>query len=72
MEIHFLYKDGPRTEKKKNSPSGWSKSKERSKSLGKPVKVRWKCGKEGHYKNDYRSKALKKGKGSNDSPFVEA
>ena len=31
----------------------------------------WKCGKEGHYKKDYRSKAPKKGKGFDDAPFVE-
>ena len=35
------------------------------------VEVCWKCGKEGHYKNDYKSKAPKKGKGSNDAPSVE-
>ena len=32
----------------------------------------WKCGKEGHYKNECRSKAPKKGKGSDDAPFTEA
>ena len=32
----------------------------------------WKFGKEGHYKRDCKSKALDKGKGSDDAPFVEA
>eukprot|EP00253_Pinus_taeda_P007441 PITA_07441 len=44
----------------------------RSKSPGKPVKVVcWKCGKEGHYKMDCKSKAPNKGKGSNDSPSAK-
>ena len=43
----------------------------RSKSLGKFVKVCWKCGKEGHYKKEYRSKAPEKGKGSDDTPSAE-
>ena len=38
--------------------SGRSKSRGRSKSLGKFLKVCWKCGKEGHYKNDCRSKEI--------------
>jgi len=33
--------------------------------------VYWKCGKEGHYKRDCKSKAPDKGKGSDDSPSVE-
>ena len=32
----------------------------------------WKCGKEGHFKRDCKSKASDKGKGSDDAPFVEA
>jgi len=39
--------------------------------LGKYVKVRCKCGKEGHYKKDCKSKTPKKGKGYDDSPSVE-
>eukprot|EP00253_Pinus_taeda_P025685 PITA_25685 len=57
---------------KNKSSSGRSKSRGRSKSQGKPVKVVWwKCGKEGHFKRDYKSKAPNKGKVSNDSPSVE-
>ena len=51
--------------------SGRSKSRGRSKSPGKPIKVCWKCRKEGHFKNDCRSKALEKGKGSDDAPSTE-
>eukprot|EP00253_Pinus_taeda_P009475 PITA_09475 len=58
---------------KSKSSSGRSKSRGRSKSLGEPVKVMcWKCGKEGHYKTDCKSKAPDKGKGSDDAPSVEA
>ena len=32
----------------------------------------WKCGKEGHFKRDCKSKAHEKGKGSDDAPFAEA
>ena len=50
--------------------SGRYKSRGRSKSPGKFVKVCWKCGKEGHYKKECRSKAPEKGKGSDDAPFA--
>ena len=43
----------------------------RSKSLGKPVKVCWKCEKEGHFKKDFKSKSLDKGNGFDDDPSVE-
>jgi hypothetical protein len=52
------------------SSSGRSKSKGRSKSPGKFVKVCWRCGKEGHYKKQCRSKVEKK-KGSEESPSTE-
>ena len=32
----------------------------------------WKCGKEGHYKRDRKSKAPDKGKGSDEAPSAEA
>eukprot|EP00253_Pinus_taeda_P003541 PITA_03541 len=47
-------------------------SRGRSKSIGKSVKVLfWKCRMEGHYKRDCKSKALDKGKGSDDAPFAK-
>ena len=33
--------------------------------------VCWKCGKEGHFKRDYKSEAPDKGKGSDDAPYTE-
>eukprot|EP00253_Pinus_taeda_P026886 PITA_26886 len=58
---------------KNKSSSGRSKSRGRSKSPGKPVKVvRWKCGKEWHFRRDCKSKATDKGKGSDGAPFAEA
>jgi hypothetical protein len=52
------------------SSSGRSKSKGISKSLGKFVKVCWRCGKEWHYKKHCRSKVDKK-KGSEESPSTK-
>lgn len=63
----FLFVRGRSQNKNKNKPSSG-----RSKSLGKLVKVCWKCEKEGHFKKHYRSKAPKKGKGSDDAPSAEA
>jgi hypothetical protein len=50
--------------------SGRSKSKGRSKSPRKFVRVCWRCGKEGHYKKQCRSKVEKK-KGSEESSSTE-
>jgi hypothetical protein len=63
--MHYLQEDVPRKEKS-NFSSGRSKSKGRSKSPGKFVRVCWRCGKEGHYKKQCRSKVEKK-KGSEES-----
>eukprot|EP00253_Pinus_taeda_P026369 PITA_26369 len=58
---------------KNKSSSGRSKSRGRSKSPGKPIKVVcWKCGKEWHFRRDFKSKSLDKGKGSDDAPSAEA
>eukprot|EP00253_Pinus_taeda_P034797 PITA_34797 len=56
---------------KNNSSCGISKSRGRFKSPGKPLKVCWKCGKEGNFKRDYKSKAPKKGKGFGDAPSTK-
>eukprot|EP00253_Pinus_taeda_P002227 PITA_02227 len=54
------------------SSSGRSKSRGRSKSPGKLTKVVcWKCLKEGHFRRECKSKALDKGKGSDDAPSSE-
>jgi hypothetical protein len=53
-----------------NFSSGRSKSKGRSKSPGKFGRVCWRCGKEGHYKKQCRSKVEKK-KGSEESSSTE-
>jgi hypothetical protein len=52
------------------SSSGRYKSKGRSKSPRKFVKVCWRCGKERHYKKQCRSKIEKK-KGSKEAPSTE-
>ena len=57
--------------KKNKVSSGRFKSRGRFKFPGKFVKVCWKCEKEGHYKNECRSKSLEKGKGSDDAPSTE-
>ena len=67
-----LFVRGISQNKNKNKvSSGRYKSIGRSKSPRKFVNVCWKCGKEGHYKNDYKSKAPEKGKGSDDAPSAE-
>jgi hypothetical protein len=52
------------------SSSGRSKSKDRSTSPRKFVNVCWRCGKEGHYKKQCRSKIEKK-KGSKEATSIE-
>jgi hypothetical protein len=75
MEIqstNALFVRGHSQERNKNkSSSGRSKSRGRSKSPGKFVKVCWRCGKEGHYKKQCRSKSVERGKGSDDAPSTE-
>jgi hypothetical protein len=53
------------------SSSGISKSKGRSKFLINFVKVCWRCGKEGHFKKQCRSKSIEKVKGSEGAPSTE-
>jgi hypothetical protein len=74
MEGHStdaLFARGRSEERNKSKfSSGRSKSKGRYKSPRKFVKVCWRCGKEGHYKKQCRSKFEKK-KGSEESPSIE-
>jgi hypothetical protein len=53
------------------SSSGISKSKGRSKYLRKFVKVCWRCGKEGHFKKQCRSKSIEKVKGFEGAHSIE-
>ena len=73
MEIHSTYAlfvRGCSHEINKNkSSSGRSKSRGRSKSPRKFIKVCWRCGKEGNYKKHCRSKSVERGKGSDDAPL---
>eukprot|EP00253_Pinus_taeda_P013395 PITA_13395 len=58
---------------KNKSSSRRSKSRGRYKSPGKPTKVVcWKCGKEGNFRRECKSKAPDKGKGFDDAPSKEA
>jgi hypothetical protein len=69
--IDALFTRGHSQERNRsNFSSGRSNSKGRSKSLRKSLRVCWRCGKEGHYKNQCRSK-VEKNKGSEESSSIE-
>jgi hypothetical protein len=71
QSTHALFARGFSQERNRSKlSSGRSKSKGISKSPGKFVKVCWRCGKEGHYKKQCRSKVEKK-KGSKESPSTK-
>jgi hypothetical protein len=53
------------------SSSERSKSKGRSKSLRKFVKICWRCGKEGNFKKQCRSKSIEKVNGSKGAPSTK-
>jgi hypothetical protein len=53
------------------SSSGRYNSRGRSKYPEKIVRVCWRCGKEGNYKKQCRSKSVERGNGSNDAPSTE-
>jgi hypothetical protein len=76
MEIQSTYalfvRGHSQERNKNNSSSGRSKYRGRYKSLGKFVKVCWRCGKQGHYKKQCRSKSVERGNGSNDVPSTKA
>jgi hypothetical protein len=68
MDSHSTYalfvRGHPKDRDTNKSSGGGSKSKGRSKSLGKSLRKCWKCGKVGHYKKYCRSKKVDKAKGS--------
>jgi hypothetical protein len=69
----YLFVRGHTQDRNKNKYLGQgSKSRGRSKSLGKPLRKRWKCNKDRNYKKDCRSKNVDKEKGSNDASSTEA
>jgi hypothetical protein len=71
QSTYALFARGRSQERNRSkSSSGISKSKGRSKFPGKFVKVCWRCGKEGNYKKQCRSKIEKK-KGFEEYPSIE-
>jgi hypothetical protein len=70
--IDALFARGSSQDRYRSMPStGRSKSKGRSKSPRKFVKVCWRCGKEGHFKKQCRSKSVEKVKGFEGAPSTE-
>jgi hypothetical protein len=63
----FFARERSQERNRSKSSSGRYKSKGRYKSPRNFVKVCWRCGKEGHYKKQCRSKVEKK-KGSKEYP----
>jgi hypothetical protein len=66
QSIDALFSRGPSQE-----INGSKSSNGRSKSLGKFVKVCWRCGKEGNYKKQCASKSIERGKVSDDAPSTK-
>jgi hypothetical protein len=52
-------------------PVGESNSKGTYKSPRKFVNACWRCGKEGNYKSECRSKSVERGKRYEDAPYIE-
>ena len=59
------------TETKRKGSRGRYKSKGRSKSPRKGIRKCWKCGKDGNYQKDCRSKNVEKAKGYEDTASTE-
>ena len=72
QSTYALFARGHSQERNRSkSSSGRSKYKGKQKYFRKFVKVCWRCGKEGHYKKQCRSKSIERGKGFEDAPSIE-